>query len=94
MMQSAILQGERTETLLVPHRVTIFFTCDGKAKLMARHRAMLSRSPPMSQFNAFIGAKYSFHIFDQVYSNTRVPTQVNKNQRESSTSQHESVKLS
>ena len=28
--------------------------------------------------------------FDQVYSNTQVPTQVNKSQRESNTNQHES----
>ena len=46
--------------LLVPHRITTFFTDDDKGKSMARHRKFLMRSPPMPRFNAFIGAKYSF----------------------------------
>ena len=34
-----------------------------------------------------------YMIYDQVYSNTRVPTQVNTNRHESDTSQHESGRV-
>ena len=34
-----------------------------------------------------------YMIYDQVCSNTRVPTQVNTNQHESDTSQHESERV-
>ena len=49
--------------LLVPHKITTFFTDDGKDKLMARHRAFLTRPPLMPKFNVFIGAKYLFHTW-------------------------------
>ena len=61
MMQLAISQGVSIGILLVPHRITSFFTDDGKGKLMAHHRTFSMRSPPMPKFNAFIGVKYSFH---------------------------------
>ena len=47
--------------LLVLHRITTFFKDNGKGKLMAHHRTSSTWSPPMSMFNPFIGAKYSFH---------------------------------
>ena len=40
MMQSAISRGVSIEILLVPHRITKFFTDDGKGKSMARHRTI------------------------------------------------------
>ena len=61
MMQSAISQGVSIGILLVRHRITTFFTDDGKGKQMARHRTFSTQSSPMPKFNAFIGAKYSFH---------------------------------
>ena len=61
MMQSVISWGVLIEILLVPHRITTFFTDDGKGKSMAHHRTFLTWSPPMPKFTAFIGEKYSFH---------------------------------
>ena len=61
-MQSAISWGVSIGILLVPHRITTFFTDYGKGKSMTRHRAFSTRSPPIPKFNAFIGAKCSFHI--------------------------------
>ena len=60
MMQSAISRVVYIGILLVPQRITIFFTDDGKDKSMARHRTFSTRSPLMPKFNAFVGAKYSF----------------------------------
>ena len=62
MMQSAISQGVWIEILLVPHRITTFFTDDGKGKLMARHRTFSTRSPPMPKFNAFIPSNHSIYL--------------------------------
>ena len=62
MMQSTISWEISIGILLVPHRITTFFTCSAKGKLMVCHGTILMRSPPMSNFNKFIGAKYSFHI--------------------------------
>ena len=63
MMQSAISRGVSIGVLLlVPHRITIFFTDDGKGKSMAPHSTILTRSAPVPKFNAFIGAEYSFYI--------------------------------
>ena len=62
-MQLAISRGVSYGILLVPHRITIFFTGDGKGKSIARHGTFSTRSPPVTKFNAFIGAKYSFHTF-------------------------------
>ena len=59
MMQSAISRGVSTGILLVLHRITTFFTEDGKGKLMACHRTFSTRSSPMPKFNAFIWAKTS-----------------------------------
>ena len=63
MIQSAISLGVSIEILLIPHRITTFFTDDGKGKSMVHHRTFSTRSPPMPKFNAFIWAKYSFHTF-------------------------------
>ena len=41
----------------------------------------------------FFKKKVRIKTQDQVYSNTRVPTQVNKNQHKSDTSQHESTRV-
>ena len=60
-MQSAISQGVSIGILLVPHRITTFLMDDGKGKLMAPHRAISSRHPPIPKFNTFVGVKYSFH---------------------------------
>ena len=61
MMQSTISQRVSIGILLVPHRIIAFFKDDGKGKSMAHHRTFSMQSPPMPKFNAFIGAKYSFH---------------------------------
>ena len=61
MMQSAVPRGESIGTLLVLQRIAIFFMDDGKDKSMTRHRTV--RPHPMSKFNAFTRAKYSFHTF-------------------------------
>ena len=61
-MQFAITWEVSIMILLVPHKITTFFTDDGKGKLMAPHRTFLTRPPLMPKFNAFIGAKYLFHI--------------------------------
>ena len=64
MMQSAISRGVSIGVLLlVPHRITIFFTDDGKGKSMTPHSTILTRSAPVLKFNAFIGAEYSFYLF-------------------------------
>ena len=47
MMQSAISRGVSIEIILVLHRITTFFTDDGKGKSIARHRTFSTRSPPM-----------------------------------------------
>ena len=46
---------------MAPHRITAFFTDDGKGKSMALHRIFSTQSSPMPNFNAFIRVKYSFH---------------------------------
>ena len=64
MMQLAISWGVTIMillVLLVLHRITTFFTDDGKGKLMVHHRTSSTWSLWMSMFNLFIGAKYSFH---------------------------------
>ena len=61
MMQSAISRGCNRLYYGVPHRITTFFTDDGKGKSMARHRIFSMQSPPVPKFNAFIRAKYLFH---------------------------------
>ena len=61
MMQLVISWGVSIGILLVPHRITTFFTDDSKDKLMTRHRTFSTQSPPVPKFNAFIGVKYSFH---------------------------------
>ena len=61
MMRSAISPVVSIGISLVPQRITTFFTDNGKYKSMARHKTILTPSPLMSKFNAFIEAKYSFH---------------------------------
>ena len=62
-MQSAIWRRVSIGVLLLPHRITIFFTENGKGKLTVRNRTFSTQSPPMPKFNAFIGTKYPFHAF-------------------------------
>ena len=61
MVQSAMSRGVSIGMLLVPHKITTFFTDESKGKSMAHHRTFSMQSPPMPKFNAFIGVKYSFH---------------------------------
>ena len=68
MMQPAISRGVSIEILLVPHRITTFFTYDSKGKSMARHRTFSTRSLPMPKFNGFIWAKYPFHTLGYLLS--------------------------
>ena len=68
MMQSAISRGVSIGILLVPHRITTFFTDGGTGKLMVRHRTFSTRSPLMPKFNAFIAAKYLFHSLGYLLS--------------------------
>ena len=63
IIQSALSRGESAATLFVSHRIAIFFMDDGKAKSIAHRRTFSARSPPTHKFNAFVGAKYSFHTF-------------------------------
>lgn len=63
MMQSTISQSECTETLLVLHRVTTFFTDGDNDKLMALHKTFLTQASPMPRLNGFIGLSiYSIHL--------------------------------
>ena len=61
IMQSGISRGVSIEILLVPHRITIFFSDDGIGKLMACQRTLSMGFPPMPKFNALIQTKYSLH---------------------------------
>ena len=54
MIQSAISRGVSIGILLVPHRITTFFTDGGTGKLMVRHRTFSTRSPLMPKFNGKI----------------------------------------
>ena len=71
-MQSALSRGVSSRILLVPHRIITFLTDDGKAKLMALYRTFSMRSPPVSKFSAFIGAKYQFHILGYLLGPARM----------------------
>ena len=68
MMQSAISREVSIGILLVPHRITTFFTDGGTGKLMVSHRTFSTRSPLMPKFNAFIAAKYLFHSLEYLLS--------------------------
>ena len=63
MMQLAILWGASIGILLVPHRITIFFMDNRKGKSMAHHKTFSMQTSPMSKFDVFSAAKYSFHTF-------------------------------
>ena len=60
MMQSALSREVSIGILLVPHRITTFFTDDVKVNRWIAIEHFL-RDLLMPKFNAFIGAKYLFH---------------------------------
>ena len=70
--------------------ITAFYLCRPEG-LREPHSEVGSVSPAegLAGFEPWF-VKYLAKYSDQVYSNTRVPTQVNTNQHESDTNQHES----
>ena len=62
MMQSAISRGVSIGMLLVSHRITTFFTDDGKGISMSRHRAFSTRSPPILKFKLRLKTQICFAL--------------------------------